>query len=51
MQRRNGGEGTLVPLPTCPLWPNGPHEGPSGASREDPLDAVVGAWAIAKEET
>ena len=22
MQRRNGGEGTLVPLPTCPLWPN-----------------------------
>jgi len=22
MQRRNGGEGTLVPLPTCPLWHN-----------------------------
>jgi len=22
MQRRNGGEGTLVPLRTCPLWTN-----------------------------
>jgi len=22
LQRRNGGKGTLVPLSTCPLWPN-----------------------------
>ena len=26
----------------APVRPNAPHEGPSGASREGPLDAVVG---------
>ena len=29
MQRRKGGEGTLVPLTTCPLWPNAALTGAS----------------------
>ena len=41
MQRRKGGEGTLVPLPTCPLWVNVELTGASRLAGEAPLSTDV----------